>query len=48
VPLQDIARRLRVRGLTTALVTTADGRLVGVLRLEEALRRLTEDERRAA
>jgi Mg/Co/Ni transporter MgtE len=48
VALHEITKRLRALGLTTALVTTSDGRLVGVLRLEDAVRRLTEDERRAA
>ena len=41
-PLREIAQRLRDRGLSTALVTTADGRLVGVLRLEEAERHVTQ------
>lgn len=36
VPLATIAQRLRDRGLATALVTASDGRLIGLLRLEDA------------
>ncbi len=40
VPLETVVKRLRDRDLTSALVTTSDGRLVGVLRLEDAERHL--------
>ncbi len=40
VPLETVVKRLRERDLTSALVTTSDGRLVGVLRLGDAERHL--------
>jgi CBS domain-containing protein len=39
-PLVTIVERLREKGLTSALVTTLEGELFGVLRLEDAARRL--------
>lgn len=36
VPLERLVERLRERNLQTALVTTSDGKLVGVVRREEA------------
>lgn len=36
--LETVARRLRDKGLATALVTTLEGTLVGVVRLEDAER----------
>ncbi len=42
VPLEAIVRRLQERNLTTTIVTTSDGRLVGVLRREEAEARLPQ------
>ena len=38
--LETITQRLRVQSLVTALVTTLDGQLVGVLRLDDAERAL--------
>ena len=38
VPVGKMARRMRERGARTVLVTTSDGRLVGLLYLEEAER----------
>lgn len=40
VSLETIAKRLRERNLTSALVTSSDGRLVGVLLREDAEHRL--------
>jgi CBS domain-containing protein len=42
VALDEIVTRLRERDLERALVTTADGHLDGVLRLDDAERRLEE------
>jgi CBS domain-containing protein len=43
-PLESIVKRLKERDLQRALVTTSDGRLVGVLRREDAERRLAESD----
>jgi CBS domain-containing protein len=40
--LERIVQRLQERGLTSVVVTRSDGRLVGVLRREDAERRLAE------
>ncbi len=42
-PLEAITERLRGRGVDSILVTTPDGRLVGILYLEDAERILTEE-----
>jgi CBS-domain-containing membrane protein len=39
-PLVTIVERLREKSLTTMLVTTLEGELLGVLRLEDAAARL--------
>ena len=38
VPVGKMARRMRERGAPTVLVTTSDGRLIGLLYREEAER----------
>ncbi len=42
-PLEAITERLRGRGVDSILVTTPDGRLVGILYLEDAERILAEE-----
>ena len=42
-PLEAITERLRGRGVDNILVTTPDGRLVGILYLEDAERVLAEE-----
>lgn len=42
-PLESITERLRGRGVDSILVTTPDGRLVGILYLEDAERILAEE-----
>ncbi len=42
-PLEAITERLRGRGVDSILVTTPDGRLVGILYLEDADRILAEE-----
>ncbi len=42
-PLDAITERLRGRGVDSILVTTPDGRLVGILYLEDAERALAEE-----
>ncbi len=42
-PLEAITERLRGRGVDNILVTTPDGRLVGILYLEDAERALAEE-----
>jgi Mg/Co/Ni transporter MgtE len=42
-PLEPIVERLRKRDRPTALITTADGRLVGVLHRDEAEQRLAAE-----
>jgi CBS domain-containing protein len=41
-PLAELAERLRSRGLRTAIVTTPDGRLLGVVRLTDMEARLAD------
>lgn len=43
VPVEKLVERLHERDLQTAVVTTSDGRLVGVVRREEAESRLAQD-----
>jgi CBS domain-containing protein len=38
VPVKEIAERMCLRNLRTVVVTTSDGRLVGLLRREDAER----------
>lgn len=41
-PVEKLAKRMRERGVSAVLVTTSDGRLVGMLHREEAERIATE------
>lgn len=34
-PVEKVAKRMRERGVSSVLVTTSDGKLVGMLRREE-------------
>lgn len=48
LPLDELVERIKARNLTSFVVTTADGKLVGVVLLEEAERLLRGDARRLA
>jgi CBS domain-containing protein len=39
-PLEDLVQRMRQKNVSSVVVTTADGRLIGVLRREDGERRL--------